>query len=146
MAANQHQFGYKFPKIGRQDFCSSFRELLTKIVHFFPCTKETTTTENARLSINQVFRLHGMPKVIIFNCDPRFVREFFLNGSAIQYCLSSSDRWAVKSHHSCGRKLLRPYIEHHLSTWTAQLPLVEFAMNNIINVSTRFTEFYLDSG
>ena len=41
---------------------------------------------------------------------------------------------------------LRPYIEHRPSTWTAQLPLAEFAANNAVNVSTGFTPFYLNSG
>ena len=41
---------------------------------------------------------------------------------------------------------LWPYTEHRPSTWTAQLPLVEFAANNAINVSTWFTPFYLNSG
>ena len=38
------------------------------------------------------------------------------------------------------------YIEHRPSTWTAQLPLAEFATNNGVNVSTGFTPFYLNSG
>ena len=42
-----------------------FVDRLTKMVHFFPCTKEITAAEYARLFINQVFRLHGMPEVII---------------------------------------------------------------------------------
>ena len=41
---------------------------------------------------------------------------------------------------------LWPYIEHRPSTWTAQLPLVEFVVNNVVNVSTRSTPFYLNSG
>ena len=41
---------------------------------------------------------------------------------------------------------LRPYIEHRPSTWTAQLPLTEFAANNAIHVNTGFTPFYLNSG
>ena len=41
---------------------------------------------------------------------------------------------------------LRPYIEHRPSTWTAQLPLAEFAVNNAVNVSMGFTPFYLNSG
>ena len=47
------------------------------MVHFFPCTKEITATEYARLFIDQVFRLHGMPEVIISNRDPRFVSKFW---------------------------------------------------------------------
>ena len=41
-----------------------FVDRLTKMVHFFPCTKEITATEYAHLFVNQAFRLHGMPEVI----------------------------------------------------------------------------------
>ena len=54
-----------------------FVDRLTKMVHFFPCTKEITATEYARLFINQVFRLHGMPEVIISYRDLRFVSKFW---------------------------------------------------------------------
>ena len=54
-----------------------FVDRLTKMVHFFPCTKEITATEYARLFVNQVFRLHGMPEVIISDRDPRFVSKFW---------------------------------------------------------------------
>ena len=41
---------------------------------------------------------------------------------------------------------LRPYIEHRPSTWTMQLPLAEFVVNNAVNASTEFTPIYLNSG
>ena len=41
-----------------------FVDRLTKMMHFFPCTKEITSADYARLFVNQVFRLHGMPEVI----------------------------------------------------------------------------------
>ena len=47
-----------------------FVDRLTKMVHFFPCTKEINAVEYARLFVNQVFRLHGMPEVIISDRDP----------------------------------------------------------------------------
>ena len=43
---------------------------LTKMVHFFPCTKEIIASEYARLFVNQVFKLHGMLEVIISDRDP----------------------------------------------------------------------------
>ena len=54
-----------------------FVDSLTKMVHFFPCTKEVTATEYTRLFISQVFRLHGMPEVIISDHDPRFVSKLW---------------------------------------------------------------------
>ena len=53
-----------------------FVDRLTKMVHFFPCIKEITATEYARLFVNQVFKLHGMLEVIILGHDPRFVSKF----------------------------------------------------------------------
>ena len=53
-----------------------FVERLTKMVHFFPCTKEITAAEYTRLFVNQVFRLNGMPEVIISDRDLRFVSKF----------------------------------------------------------------------
>ena len=41
---------------------------------------------------------------------------------------------------------LKPYVEHTLHTWLQQLPLVEFATNNAISVSTVFSPFYLNVG
>ena len=40
-----------------------FVDRLTKMVHFFPCTKEITAAEYAHLFVNQVFRLHGIRDV-----------------------------------------------------------------------------------
>ena len=54
-----------------------FVDRLTKMVHFFPCTKEITAAEYARLFVNQVCRLHGMPEVIISDRDPRFVSKLW---------------------------------------------------------------------
>ena len=53
-----------------------FVDGLTKMVHFFLCTKEITVSEYARLFINQVFKPHGMLEVIISDHDLRFVSKF----------------------------------------------------------------------
>ena len=47
-----------------------FVDHLTKMVHFFPCTKEITATKYTHLFVNQVFRLHGMPELIISDRNP----------------------------------------------------------------------------
>ena len=126
---------------------------LTKMVHFFPCTKETITTEYARLFVNQVFKLHGMPEVIISDCDLRFMSKFWeemfsLLGTDLRFStafhLETDGESEVTIH--VLENFLQPYIEQRPSIWTVQLPLAEFATNNAINVSTGFTPFYLSSG
>ena len=130
-----------------------FVDRLTKMVHFFPCTKEVTATEYARLFVNQVFRLHGMPEVIISDRDPRFVSKFWgemfsLLGTDLRFSTAFHPETDGQSEVTIRvlENFLRPYVEHRPSTWTAQLPLAEFAANNAVNVSTGYTPFYLNSG
>ena len=65
-----------FPKSEGKTAIVVFLECSTKMVHFFPFTKEITATKYAHLFVNQVFRLHGMPEVIISDHDPRYVSKF----------------------------------------------------------------------
>ena len=41
---------------------------------------------------------------------------------------------------------LRPYVERHPHEWSNQLSLAEFAANNVVNVSTGHSPFYLQAG
>ena len=41
---------------------------------------------------------------------------------------------------------MRPYVEEHPEEWSIYLPLAEFAVRNAINVSTRYSPFYLMYG
>ena len=41
---------------------------------------------------------------------------------------------------------LRPYVERHPQTWSQYLALAEFAANNVVNVATGYSPFYLNSG
>ena len=54
-----------------------FVDRLTKIVHFIPYKKNIIAQQYARLFIDHVFKLHGLPKVIISDCDPRFSSKFW---------------------------------------------------------------------
>ena len=53
-----------------------FVDRLSKMVHFAPCTKEVDAQQYAQLFLDHVFRLHGLPKVIISDRDPRFTSRF----------------------------------------------------------------------
>jgi hypothetical protein len=46
---------------------------LTKKVQFLPCHKEITTGESSEFFIDNYYRLHGIPKVIVSDRDPKFV-------------------------------------------------------------------------
>ena len=54
-----------------------FVDRLTKMVHFIPCRKEITAQQYARLFIEHVFKLHGLPEVIISYWNPKFLSKFW---------------------------------------------------------------------
>ena len=47
------------------------------MVHLADCKKEITAMEYAQIFIDNVFRLHGLPEVIIVDQDPRFTGKFW---------------------------------------------------------------------
>ena len=53
----------------------AFVEHYTEKLYFFPCTKEVVIYEHARLIVKQASKLHGMPEIIIFDYDPKFMIE-----------------------------------------------------------------------
>jgi len=50
---------------------------LTKMAQFVPCNKEIIAEESTDLFISNCYRLYGVPKIIVSDRDPKFVREFW---------------------------------------------------------------------
>jgi len=50
---------------------------LTKMSHFMPCHKEITVEETFNLFIDKCCNLHGIPKVVVSDMDPRIVGKFW---------------------------------------------------------------------
>jgi hypothetical protein len=46
------------------------------MAHFLPFHKEITTRNSTNLFIINRYRLHGVPKVIVSDRDPKFVENF----------------------------------------------------------------------
>jgi hypothetical protein len=67
------------PKSGVHGYTSVFIMVchLTKMAHFVPCHKEITAEESSELFVDHCYRLHGVPKVIVSDRDPKFVGKFW---------------------------------------------------------------------
>ncbi len=50
---------------------------LTKMTRFVPYHKEFTVEESTNLFIGNCYRLHGVPKVIVSDGEPKFVGKFW---------------------------------------------------------------------
>jgi hypothetical protein len=49
----------------------------TRMAHFMPRTKTVTAEETATLFLQGVYQLHGLPRVLISDRDPKFVSGFW---------------------------------------------------------------------
>ena len=97
-----------------------FVDKLTKMVHLAGCKKEVTTIEYAQIFVDNVFRLHGLPQVIISDRDPHFIGKlwrslFDLLGMDLWFSIpfhphtNDQPEWMI----SKLENFLRPYIERH---------------------------------
>ena len=52
-------------------------DTLSKMAHFVPCRMTDTAEAIATLYVQTIFRLHGWPKALITDRDPKFTNAFF---------------------------------------------------------------------
>ncbi|KAJ9525373.1 hypothetical protein QJQ45_003214 [Haematococcus lacustris] len=145
----------KLPASGPQKYDSIlvFVDRLTKMVHLVKTWESITAPQYAKLFIEHVFRLHGMPRDVISDRGPQFKNHFWAEVAKllrVQVNLSSAYHpqtdGQTERMNRVVEEMLRHYIRPDQKDWAEHLPLVEFAINNARQESTRFTPFYLNYG
>jgi len=132
----------------------TFVDRLTKMAHFYPCDDNIGARGVAQAFMESVFRLHGLPSVIISDRDPKFTSEFWdhlfralgtrLNMSTARH--PQTDGQSERMNRTI-EEMLRAYITPlRLDDWDEHLPALEFAYNDSLQASTGATPFYLNSG
>jgi hypothetical protein len=109
---------------------------LTRMAHFLPCTESITAEKTATLFLQGVYHLHGLPRVLISDRDPKFVSGLWqtlwrrlgtrLNMSSSRY---RETYGLTKRVNGTFQQLLRCFSCYDGSDWTMLLPQVEFAYN-----------------
>ena len=54
-----------------------FIDRLTKMIHAIPTIIDVDAPRVAQIFFKEIFRLHGLPKVIVSDRDPRFTSLFW---------------------------------------------------------------------
>ena len=78
-----------------------FVDTLTKIVHLAICKKEVWPMEYDQIFVDNIFWLHTLPKVIIFDKDPHFTSKFW---HAMFDLLGTDFRFSIAFHLQIGGK------------------------------------------
>ena len=61
----------------KKDAIVIFVDRLTKMIHAIPTTIDVDAPRVAQIFFKEIFRLHGPPKVIVNDRDPRFTSLFW---------------------------------------------------------------------
>jgi hypothetical protein len=109
---------------------------LTRMAQFLPCIRTFIAEKTATLFLHGVYKLHGLPRVMVSDRDPKFVCGFWHTlwrrlGTRLSM---SSSRHPEKDGptervNNTFQQLLRCFCCYDGSDWTTQLPQVEFAYN-----------------
>ncbi|MCO5606671.1 hypothetical protein L7F22_060860 [Adiantum nelumboides] len=114
----------------------------------FITTLPRTTKGNASLFVQYIFRIHGLPRSIISDRDPKFTGHFWTSlFNTLGTNLLFSSAYHPQTDGQTERvnqileEILQHYIQIRLASWEEYLPLVEFAYNNAPHSVTGMTSF-----
>jgi hypothetical protein len=135
------------------DSIAVFVDTYTKMAHFAPTKKTVTAPELARLFMDTVVKLHGLPRVLISDRDPRFTSDFWTSTFALlRTRLNISTSYHPQTDGQTERtnrtleQILRAYCHPLHDDWAAFLSTAEFAFNAHVNASTGVSPFYATYG
>ncbi|MCO5612154.1 hypothetical protein L7F22_066416 [Adiantum nelumboides] len=120
----------------------------SKMAHFIPCKKGASAPDIASLFVQHIFRIHGLPRSIISDRDPKFTGHFWTSlFKSLGTNLLFSPAYHPQTDGQTERvnqileEMLRHYIQQRLASWEEYLPLVKFAYNNAPHSVTGMTPF-----
>ena len=110
---------------------------LTKSAHFLPVWKNYKLERLAKLYVNEIVRLHGVPESIVSDCDPHFTSKFWV---ILQKALGTKTHFSTAFHPQTDGQsertiqtledMLWSCVLQFKGSWDDQLALMEFAYNN----------------
>ena len=126
---------------------------LSKLAHFIPTVDTASADDVARLFIDNIFALHGMPRRIVSDRDTRFTGSFWASMCEIWGCtrqLSTAYHPQTDGQTERVNRTLEDMLRHWCGPdqddWDLHLKLAEFAYNNAHHDSIGTSPFMLTFG
>ena len=121
---------------------------LTRMAHFAPCHDEVTAEEAADMFVHHCYRLHGVPRVLVSDRDPRFISTFWQSlwkrlGTRLNMSTArrpQTDGLTERVNETM-QSLLRCYCAEAGYDWYDQLDMIEFQYNSSMSESTQHSPF-----
>ncbi|CAL2256384.1 unnamed protein product [Prunus armeniaca] len=142
-------FVFKLPRTqNKHDGVWVIVDRLTKSAHFLPVRANYTLNKLAKIFIDEIVRLHGVPVSIISDRDPRFTSRFWarLNeafGTQLRFSTAFHPQTDGQSERIIQtlEDMLRACALQFRGDWDEKLPLMEFAYNNSYQASIKMSPY-----
>ena len=121
--------------------------------HFVKTVTTVTAAGAANLYLQNIWKLHGLPRKVVSDHGPQFVAAFMkelyqllgieaVTSTAYHLQTNGQTEWVNQEL----EQYLQLFVGERQDNWYTLLPLAEFSYNNHIHSSTQQTPFLLDSG
>ena len=105
----------------------------TKSAHFLPVKVTYSVDQYAELYVKEIVRLHGAPKSIVSDRDPKFTSKFWVSlqkamGTKLKFSTAFHPQTDGQSERTIQilEDLLRACVMDFEGSWSKYLPLIEF--------------------
>ena len=127
-----------------------FVDRFSKMYHLAAVNESILAHGCARVFIDTVFRLHGLPRELVSDRYPRFTTTFWqpvFRSLGTRLTMSTSDHPETDGQtervNRVLEEILRGYVQSH-TDWSEFLPMVEFAINDVVHASTTHATFFVN--
>ena len=130
-----------------------FVDRFTKMVHFAPCTKSTDAPGFARIFLDHVVKLHGLPESLVSDRGSVFTSRFW---RSLAKTMGVNPKLSTAYHPQTDgqtermnqvlEQYLRIYSSYQQDNWVNYLSMAEFAINNAHQASLRCSPFFANYG
>lgn len=121
----------------------------TRYAHFLPLIHPFTAAKVARAYLDNVYKLHGLPRAIISDRDPTFISRFWQELFKIigtELNMSTSYHQQTDGQTECVNKCLEIYLRCFIHAcpnyWSQFLPLAEFWYNSSYHSALDMSPFH----
>ena len=122
----------------------------SKMAHFLPTTTTADAPTLVRLFHDGIVRLHGFPRSIVSDRDPRFLSSFWREmfehaGTTLRFSTANhpqTDGQTERTNRTL-EQYLRIFARHAPSTWSSSLTTAELAYNSATHSAIGCSPFYL---
>ena len=119
-----------------------FVDRFSKMEHLIAVPESIDASACARVFIDTIIRLYGLPRKIVSDRDLRFTATFWqcvFKTLGTRLKMSTSDHPETDGQKERANRVFEDILRgcvHSFTNWSEFLPMVKFAINNLVHAST----------